>query len=313
MKRIVVAIVAFSSLFLLTSIQKTANAEEIAVIVNNDAITSSDISNRMELIMVSSGLPDTKEMKERVHKQVTELLIDETLKIQEASNLGIDISKEDIDKGISAIASQNNMSAKQFSNMITQRGLRLRSLRNQIRAQIAWSQVIQSKLRPRIVVTERDVDSRLDIIQSNKGQTEYLMSEIFLPIDKNEKEVLNLAQKLVNEIRQGRAPFSVVAQQFSKAAGAAQGGDLGWILAEQLPESMKETVGSMNENSVSNPVKFSTGYHIYALRKKREITDETIPPREQVFNRIGLERLDRMQQRYLLDLKSTAFIENRNG
>ena len=54
-----------------------------------------------------------------------------------------------------------------------------------------------------------------------------------------------------------------------------------------------------------------TGYHILLVRQKRQITEETLPNREAITQRLGLERLDRAQRRYMMDLRSSAYIESR--
>jgi peptidyl-prolyl cis-trans isomerase SurA len=41
------------------------------------------------------------------------------------------------------------------------------------------------------------------------------------------------------------------------------------------------------------------------------MTEENLPSREELTERIGTERLDRGQRRYLMDLRSSAYIESR--
>jgi peptidyl-prolyl cis-trans isomerase SurA len=225
----------------------------------------------------------------------------------------VEVSQEDVEKGFAAIARQNNMKPSQFKAVLVKNGIPRRTMLDQIRAQIAWTNVVQEKLRSKIQVSDKDVEDRLDRLRASKGKTEYLVSEIFLPKEKetSQTEVKNLAGKLVSELRRNGAPFQAVARQFSKAAGASSGGDLGWIQADQMPEELAKVISSMDEGSISDPVKSPRGYHIFALRKKRKITEKTISPREHILKQIGMERLDRLQQRYLLDLKSEAFIEKR--
>jgi peptidyl-prolyl cis-trans isomerase SurA len=62
---------------------------------------------------------------------------------------------------------------------------------------------------------------------------------------------------------------------------------------------------------VSNPIRTQTGIYILQLRKKRTLTEDALPSRDDLTNQIGFERLDRVQQRALLDLKSAAFIDRR--
>ncbi len=291
-----------------------AREEGIAAVVNQDVISMTDLTDRMRLIFLSSGLPDTTEVRTKLAKQVIDSLIEEQLMMQEAQKLGFEISDSEVDQGFAALAGQNKVPPDQFKKMVVASGVNLNTMRRQIRAQMGWSKVIQKVMRPKITETDGDIDEYLGRVNANKGKQEYLLAEILLPVDKPEQEsdVRQLAQKLVNEIRNNNAPFQKVAQQFSRAPGAqASGGDLGWLPQDQLPTELQGVVVTLQEGQITDPLRASDGYHIVALRKKRDITAETIPTRDSVISTIGLQRLDRMQRGYLLDLKSSAFIENR--
>ncbi|MBI2233705.1 MAG: peptidyl-prolyl cis-trans isomerase, partial [Micavibrio aeruginosavorus] len=162
-------------------------------------------------------------------------------------------------------------------------------------------------------VTDRDIDDRMELLQASLGKEQYLVAEIFLPVDTmaQDADTLALAQRLTREILQNKAPFQKVAAQFSQGAAAARGGDLGWVQEGQLPDPLNALVATMKEGDLSQPARSLTGYHILLLRSKRVVQAENLPTRDQVMNFIGTERLDRLQRRYLMDLKAEAFVERR--
>src|SRR3546814_14251617 len=88
------------------------------------------------------------------------------------------------------------------------------------------------------------------------------------------------AERIAEQIR-GGASFIAYARQFSQASSAAVGGDLGWMRAEQLPESIAATIRSMNPGSLGGPVEVSGGIMHVALTDQRQIGRE---PREAVLN-----------------------------
>lgn len=290
-----------------------AASEKIAATVNDDAVTVSDVEDRMHLILVSSGLPENAEMRSKLKAQVLDTLIEERLRMQEAGRLEIAVTPEEIEKGLATVAAQNNVDVGRFKAMLAAGRINIRTLRDQIESQLAWTQVIQKKLRPQVTIGEADVDERMARLSASVGKTEYLLAEIFLPVEssKDEAQARQLGQRLVAEMRERGAPFPAVARQFSRAAGAARGGDLGWIRAGQLPEALDSAVSKLEKGRITDPVRSANGYHILLLREKRTIAKETLPTREQVLNQIGIEHLDRLQRRYLLDLRSAAFIETR--
>ncbi|MEM6781444.1 MAG: peptidylprolyl isomerase [Pseudomonadota bacterium] len=285
----------------------------IAAVVNADAITESDVEDRLRLILASSGLPNTKEIRDKALPQVINSLIEEMLMLQEAKRNEIEVSKEELDAGFAEIAQQNNMPAEQFEEMMSRGSIPKKTLMQQIEAQLSWTKIVQSVLRPRVNVKDTDVDVRLERLKNNIGRTEYLVSEIFLPIDKaeDESDARKLANQLVQELNAQKAPFSGVARQFSKAAGAEKGGSLGWVQKGQLADELDDSLGNMSVGSISNPIRTTAGLHILNLREERIIEERIIPGRNALINQIGMERLDRLQRRTMQDLKAEAFIDRR--
>ncbi len=285
----------------------------IAAVVNDDAISMTDVQDRMKLVIVSSGLPDNKDIRAKIAPQVIEGLIEEQLKLQEAKRNKITITDEEVQGGFKTIAEQNNFSLEKFIAVMKQQGVSEKTLSNQIKAQLAWNKVVGTVLRRRVDVSDSDVAARTERLKGKIGQTEYLVSEIYLPLDdaKRQGEVRQFAQRMATELQAKKAPFGAVAAQFSKAAGAEKGGTLGWIQAGQLPDELNNTLLSLSEGQISNPVQSGDGLHILYLQKQRTLTEEAIPPKDEIRNMIGFERLDRAQQRALLNLKSAAFIERR--
>lgn len=301
------------SLCIFSSSQSMAMSENIAIVVNSEAISSSDIQDRMRMLMQSSQLPNTKDFREKVRPQVVRTLIDEQLKMQEAERLGLEVSDEEIDGGFERIAGRNNLSEKQFSELLKARKINPATLHRQIRSEIAWSKVIQREMRPKVVITDTDVMARKEQIELAVGKTEYLLAEIFLPIDeaRQEAEVRQLMNRFSRQIREEGRPFASIAQQFSKAAGADKGGSLGWIREGQLDPEIDQVLSSLGKMELSKPIKTSSGYHLILMRNKRSFNEDSVPSEAQIRQDVGLERLDRIQKRYLMDLKNSAFIEDR--
>jgi peptidyl-prolyl cis-trans isomerase SurA len=290
-----------------------AATQEIVAVVNEDAITAADLGKRLSLIMASSGLPNNPEIRQKLAPQVLNGLIEEQLMLQEARKMKLDVSAQEIEGGYATIAQQNKMDAAKFKGMLQKGGLDLSTMERQIKAQIAWGKVVQAKLRPKVMVSERDVDAALSRIKSKVGATEYLAAEIFLPVGgKNtEDQALQLANRMVGEINKGKASFFKLAQQFSKSAGSAKGGDVGWLRADQLSPEFVDALKGTGKNQVTKPIRTTQGVHILFVRDTRALSDSTVPSKEQIYNDLGTERLDRLQRSYLRDLRASSFVDIR--
>ncbi|MFN3700627.1 MAG: peptidylprolyl isomerase [Alphaproteobacteria bacterium] len=290
-----------------------AGQEMIAAVVNDDVITFSDVNDRMTLIIRSSGMPDTDEMRERLAPQILGALIEEQLMLQEGHRNDIEVTEEDIEAGFAQIAAQNGVSGEEFRMMIEGSGVNVGTMLRQIESQIAWGKSVQQVIRPRITVTDADVDDAFSRLRSRIGRTEYLLAMILIPVEdpREANNIRDMSYQMARDIQAQAVPFSRIAQQFSKAAGADQGGDIGWVQDDQLDPKILAVVASMQERQVSDPIQTQNGYHIVMMRDKRTISEENFPSSEEMLNVIGTERLERMQRRHMQDLRSSAFIETR--
>ena len=246
--------------------------DRIAVVVNDGLITSGDIHARLRLALMSSGLPATPEVEQRLLPQIVRGLIDEQLQLQEAKRLDITVPAAEIDKTLARIAEDNHI-AGDMRGYIRSHGGSPTALEQQIRAGLAWSKVVQRELRPRVEVGDDEVDSVVERLRANAGKEEFLVSEIFLAVDslKDEEPVKQVADKLIQQIK-GGANFGAVARQFSQGTGAATGGDIGWIQEGQLSSELNRALAGMHAGQVVGPVRSPSGYHILAVRQKRTIS-----------------------------------------
>lgn len=295
------------------SIAQAQRTMGIAAVVNDDAISFSDVEDRIKLVLASSGMPDGKEIRLKIMPQVVEGLVEESLKLQEAARVNLPVSDEEIKEGLGTIAKQNNLTADQFTAQLKKAGINEKTLNRQIKAQLAWNNVVKKKLRSEVSVSETDITNYIEDAKKKIGQTEYRVSEIFLPYGGQKKaaELDAFAGRMAKALQKGEAPFAPVAAQFSKAAGAEKGGSLGWITEGNLAPELDAVLKTLSEKQISDPIKTKDGLYILQLSAKRTMTAESIPDRESVANEIGFQRLDRVQKRALMDLKSSAFIDRR--
>ncbi|HPQ51275.1 MAG TPA: peptidylprolyl isomerase, partial [Alphaproteobacteria bacterium] len=124
-------------------------------------------------------------------------------------------------------------------------------------------------------------------------------------------DVKALARKLSDQLAQTPEAFQKVARQFSQSAGAEQGGMIGWVFGGQVSKEVETVLPDLTVGKVSSPVETPAGFYILLAVDKRQISEETLPSHDDVMQRIGTQRLDRAQRRYMMDLFSASFIEKR--
>lgn len=243
----------------------------IATVVNDDVITFSDIEDRMRLYMLGAPPNLPPEAKQKVLQQAVYRLVDEKLQLQEAKALNIAPTDKEIEDGFAMLAAQNKVTPERFREGLQKSGINLNTIHEQIRAELAWTQVVRRKLRPQIVISENEIDTEVDRLQRSSGRTEYRIAEIFLSFDgdASEKNAREQMERLSSEISKGR-PFSQVAREYSEAPGAATGGDLGWIEEGILAPELDAAVAGLQPGQLSAPIRTTKGYHLLFLRDVRQ-------------------------------------------
>jgi peptidyl-prolyl cis-trans isomerase SurA len=259
------------------------SSSRIAAVVNNGVITQADLMNRLRFASLSSGLEPTAENLEKMKPQMLRIMIDELLQLQVGKRYGIDISDEHIQATIKDIEQSNHLSEGAVKTMMQDNNIPLKTLENQLRAQLIWLIFIREKYplktledqvgkknvheaAPSLQITDWEIDQEIKRQKEKETKKQYHLAEIVLPFDRpdQEEEVKNTLTKLLEELQKG-AQFPALAQQFSQSATASQGGDMGWLTEDQLEPEVKEALLQLQPGQLSMPIRTSQGYVLVAF------------------------------------------------
>jgi peptidyl-prolyl cis-trans isomerase SurA len=292
--------------------QAQVATQRIAAVVNDDVITTQDLIDRINLGIATSGLPNDDATRQRLAPQVLRVFIDEKLQLQEAKRLGTDVTEPEIEQALATIAQRNRTTAPELLRYLADRGLSPSALREQLKAQIAWIKVVNREVRPKIVVTQDQIDLALRRGSGPVNDRELQLSEILLPVyDRGqEAQVLEDARGLVTTLR-GGASFPAVARQVSAAGSAENGGELGWVPVSAIIPDLRSQIAALQAGQVSDPMVSAAGVHIFLVRDQRARSDGGAADREAVRLSIEQQQLERQASRYLRDLRRDAFVDVR--
>lgn len=251
----------------------------IAAVVNDQVVTQFDLDQRIQVAIISAGLRDTPDLRNRLRTQVLRTLIDEKLEQIEAKRLNITVSSTEVEGAKRIVETRNGIPRGAFSRYLTDQNIPEAAVVAQMSAEILWSKVVRSALVPQVDVKEQEIDAELARINLSTGKYRYLVSEIFLPAETGQRDADLRAQgqRLADDIR-GGANFGAVARQFSRGPSAFDAGDIGWIMEDQLTTELGTAVRGMQVGAVSNPIAAGGGYYLLQLRDRRTIG--TSDPRE---------------------------------
>jgi len=279
MHRAFVFVLAILAAFVAAAPASAQNVQRIAAVVNDDAISLYDLVARLQMIILTSGVPDSRETRNRLAPQVLRVLIDEKLQMQEAERLSVGVESDEVDTALRTLEGQLNLPQGGIRRVLQQANIPASTIEHQIRAQLAWSKVVALRLRPTVRIGDDEIDDRLVEIRESLGKPQYRAGEIYLSVDTPaaETEIRDRARQLVEEIR-GGGNFQALARQFSESAAAASGGDLGWISTDQIPAELASVLVTLGQGEVSDPIRTTDGFYILYVAGRREAsTFESVP------------------------------------
>ncbi|MDI2090625.1 peptidylprolyl isomerase [Commensalibacter oyaizuii] len=265
---------------------QASTESKIVAIINGQLLTQRDINNREKLFQLTAGIRLTPDVLQRMRPQLIKQLITERLHTQEMLRRNINISPEQIAQAIADIEKRNNMPPNALRDRLSQDGVSLTTLIDQIRLQLGWGKVIQQDLGSQSRITAQEVEQRQKALKHEVGRPEYLISEIFVPVEnaRHPEQELQFTKTIIQQLRNG-APFPIVAAQFSQAQSALQGGALGWVQEDNLDPEVAAIARKMPIGAISNPIQVAGGYIIATLGGRRTIGNEmgTLMKIKQVF------------------------------
>lgn len=246
------------------------DAMRIAAIVNDEAISFRDLDARIHLVLVSTNVADTPENRRRAAPQVLRALIDERLQIQEGKRLNLDASETEINDAFRRIEADAKMPSGGIEAEIQRAGIHRPSFVDQIRANLVWQKLIRRQVAPQIQVGDDEVEEIYASILRTKDLPELRIAEIQLGIDRpdREGEVRRFAEQLIEQAR-GGADFAALARQFSEDATASSGGEIGWVLPNQIDDAIEREVAKAQPGSIVGPIRTVSGFSIVKLTDRR--------------------------------------------
>lgn len=258
------------------------STEGVAALVNDQPITTVDVRNRMRLIIASTGMTQFDQATlSQIQDQAVRGLVDETLQLQAATEYEITVSEAEINQSIQDLADRNNTTIDTIVGDLERSGVDISTLRHQLEAEIAWQFLVNGRYGSRIRISDQQIEMALERLAASASQPQFRIFEMYfeIPSANREQETVDRVIAVMDQLQRG-APFPELARQYSDAPSAANGGDIGWIVASQLspelaaivPQLMQQYAQSQGGGALSNPVRVPGGFSIIALVAARDGT-----------------------------------------
>ena len=100
-----------------------------------------------------------------------------------------------------------------------------------------------------------------------------------------------------------------MAKLYSLDAGSAtKGGDLGWVVAEELVKPFADAMATLSLNTVSKPVKTPYGWHLIEVLERKEIDDSEAFKRQQVRAFLQQRKFNETVQNWKQTMRAQSYV-----
>jgi peptidyl-prolyl cis-trans isomerase SurA len=305
-----------------------AAAQQVAVIVNGEPITTYDIEQRARFFTLTSHKP-------AVRQEVVDDLINDKLKVQLAKRYKLDITEKDVDAALNNMGKRMNANAEKLTQMLAQQGVDVSTLKSRIRSEIAWTQIVRGKFANFLQIGDKEIrDAQLaqqsapkdpakpetdnrGIIQSsvdNKDDSaelksvEYTLRPILFIFPHGTSEAGIADRKRDAEAL--RARFSSCAADLEPARS------LRYVaVRDQIIRSSTDLVPELRKILETTPVGHLTppdvteqGVQVFAICSKKETNGDT-PEQRAIREKLFAQRYEEQSKKYLAELRREAMIE----
>ena len=307
-------------LLLLPARSQARVVEKIVALVGSDIILQSEVEERAAPMMADvAAISNPSQRAARasaLRRQILERMVDEQLLVQEATELKISISSEEVDRSIEQIKKDYGLDDTQLREELHKQGLTLAAYRLNTKREILRYRVINIAVGAKISVSDADVQSYYER-HMQAASTQVHASHIFLSIPEGADAATALekekqAQLLLHRAQSGE-DFAKLAREYSEdPATRAEGGDLGWFGKDILPKPIEELVFSMKVDEVRGPVRADRGFHVIKLLGRRAQDQKPLAEvRDQIRGQLRQREMERQTKNFLTELRKKILVDIR--
>ncbi|MEX0841462.1 MAG: peptidylprolyl isomerase, partial [Xanthobacteraceae bacterium] len=246
-----------------------ALAQQVVVVVNGSPITSYDIEQRSKFIKLST-------QKTPSRQEVLDELIDEKIKVHEASLYSMDAKDSDVNRGIANMASRSGLSVAQFTQVLAGQGVALNTIKARMRADFAWNQLVRARFPATLQIEESEIRDVL----AKKGESEivaydYTLRPIIFIVPKGSPS--SFVDGRMREAEALRSRFNNCNDgiSFARALKDVAVRDLVRRTSADLPNELRDILNAMPVGQLTKPEITGQGVQVFALCERIENKTDT--------------------------------------
>ncbi len=304
-----------------------ANAEivdQIAAVVNEDAITVSELeketTERYNAAALQNGNSATASSLERLRGETLDSIIDRKLLEQRAEKMNITVTEAEVDRAFAEQVLRSGMPRELFINEMHKVGLSEKTYRQNLHASLLQGKLVNIEVQSKVVITDEMIEkyykknyiSHIDSKIYKLRQMGFVWGVDSDGRERSREKALQLARKVRADVLIGKN-FSELAKKYSDLPSAADGGDIGDFTLEDMAQTMASTVKDLRPSEVSKIIETNSSYQFYQLVSfKNHLTvvkNKLEDVREEIRKRLYQKKLRQAYNDWISGLKESAYIK----
>ena len=239
--------------------------------VGTKPITESDIVNEIKIILILNNESYSAEKSKQLQEAAVKSTIQRTIKLIELEKKNyFNFSEKDLENELIRLSTNINLDLETLKNVFASNDVNFSTVEDHVKIELYWNSLIFQLYKDRISINPEEIEEQLKELQ-NKNEEEYLISEILIKINENDK-MDDKINEIKNKIKiEG---FENVAKSSSISATSAKGGDMGWINENIISAKLKSKIVATPIGKLSEPILLPQGILIFKVRDKRKVKND---------------------------------------
>ncbi len=257
--------------------------DRIIAIVNKEPITYRDLEdgiNKAELYFQKNNIKPPED--DIIQKKVLDELIEKKLLENYANEWNIKVSQEDIENVVNNITLSNQISIEEFKESLKNQNTNFDDFVKNLKFEILLKKIKNQEISSKLNISDFEVEKHKKKLAKIKPDV-YNLSHILLkfpqdPTAKQKEDKRELGKKLYQMLQ--IEEFKKIAYEYSDAPDSNQGGAIGELSKNELPEIFITQLDNLKTGDISEPFESGNGIHIIKVNSLKSFDDRDISRKE---------------------------------
>jgi peptidyl-prolyl cis-trans isomerase SurA len=300
--------------------------EEIIARVNNEIITRSEYDKARQTAEEDAkqecqGRCTPEQLKTNIEdREKTTLrdLIDQSLLVQRAKDMGVSVEPEVIKK-LDQIRIENKLpSMEELEKAVSGQGMNWEDFKNNIRNGLLTQRVISSEVGSHITIGDDEIQKYYDAHKTEFVRPEQVaLREIEVTTQgKKPEEIPNLKKKAETALKrvQDGEDFGEIAKRLSDSNTKTQGGFLGVYKRGELSKELEDVVFKMKKNDLTEVTETKQGFLVLQVLEHYDEGEQSLAKvKNEITDKLYGGRMEPKMREYLKTLREQSFVVIKPG